>query len=258
MYKKIVSTVKTAFLPVLFLVFFFLAWEAYAYFGNVDRIIVPAFSEVIKAGIENMPELLSNLLVTINESIVAFLVGSVLAFLSAVVFVLLKPVKNTLLPIAIAVKAMPVITLVPIIILWFGNGFESKVIIGILVAFFPVLVNSIKGLEEIDEEKLDLFRSYSASKLQILLKLRIPNSLPYVFSSLKIASAYAVVGVVIGEYIGSVNGLGHVIVISSYYLEIPLMFASIMLVALWGMVFYGIILVLEKLLVEKGVLTRRL
>jgi NitT/TauT family transport system permease protein len=118
-----------------------------------------------------------------------------------------------------------------------------------LVAFFPVLVNSVAGLGAVEPEAFDLMRSLSASPLQILLKVRIPNSLPYLLASLKIASSLAVVGAVIGEFTGATRGIGFLINTSSYYLETPLMFAGVLIISLAGIVFFGLVAYIEKRLV---------
>ncbi len=251
MLKKFIDKAKELILPLIVLILFLGFWEFFASLEIVDNIIIPKFSEVIKSIIINNRELYSNLFVTAFESVSAFIIGSLLAFLLAIVFVLSKTVKNSFLPFAIAIKATPLIALAPALILWFGNGLESKIVMGSLVAFFPVLINSLEGLQGIEKEQLDLMKSYSATRLQTLLKLQIPNSLPFVFSSLKISSTLAVVGVIIGEFTGATQGLGHIIVNSSYYLNTPLMFAAILLISFWGIIFYSIIDYIEKIFMLK-------
>lgn len=148
-----------------------------------------------------------------------------------------------------ALKSTPLIAIAPLLVLWFGNGVLSKIVMSALVAFFPVLVNSVNGLANIDAEALDLMKSLSASKLQILIKIRVPASLPFVFASLKIASSLAVVGAVIGEFTGATQGIGHLIVTSSYYLETALMFAGVGMISLGGILFFGLVAYLERRLV---------
>lgn len=138
------------------------------------------------------------------------------------------------------------IAIAPLLVIWFGNGLLSKVVMAALVAFFPVLVNAVDGLVSIDKEALDLMKSLNASQIQIFRKIRFPNSLPLVFSSLKIASTLAVVGAVIGEFTGATEGIGYLINTSSYYLNTDLMFAGIILISIGGILFFGLVAYLEK------------
>ena len=238
--------VKSFLYPALALVALLAAWELAANAHIVDAIIFPSFSGVVDVMIHERVLLLSNLVITVFESMAAFIIGAMFAFLLALAFEWSVDLRRAFLPYAIGLKATPLIALAPLIILWAGNGLESKIVMGALVAFFPVLVNSLEGLRAVAQEPLDLMKSFGASPLQTLLKIRIPHAVPFVFSSLKIASTLAVVGVVIGEFTGATQGLGHVIVNASYYLEAPLMFAAILLLSLWGVVFYGLLALLEN------------
>lgn len=134
----------------------------------------------------------------------------------------------------------------PLLVLWFGTGLFSKIVAAALVCFFPILVNTVKGLGSVNNDALDLFKSYSATKWQIFTKLRLPNSLPYIFSALKISTGLAVVGAVVGEFVGASKGIGYVILVSSYHLETTTMFAAIIMSALAGVLFFWLISVLEK------------
>jgi NitT/TauT family transport system permease protein len=133
-----------------------------------------------------------------------------------------------------------------VLVIWFGNGLLSKIVMAATVAFFPVLVNAVKGLMAIDAEAADLMKSFSASKVQVLMKIRLPASLGYIFAALKIASALAVVGAVIGEFTGATRGIGNIIKTSSYYFDAPLMFAAIGTLALGGILFFALVALLER------------
>lgn len=244
--KKNIARIKKALLPLAFLAFFLAFWEWLASTAYINHLILPSFSAVLATAIANGNELLFHLGITSLESILGFAIGAGVAFLAAALFVYSENFKNTFLPFAIALKATPLFALAPLLILWFGNDLTSKIVMGALVAFFPVLINSLDGLTKIEKEKLHLFKLYSANKLQTLIKLRVPHSLPFVFSSLKIASTLSVVGVVIAEFTGATQGLGHIVVISSYYLETPLMFAAVILISLWGILLYGMVAFLEQ------------
>jgi NitT/TauT family transport system permease protein len=245
--KRDLENLSTFVFPLLFLAAFIIGWQLVASYGNIDSLILPSPLEVVESFLENLGELMGNLFVTAIESVAGFVIGAGIAFALSITFVHYKIIKNSTLPFAIGLKATPLIALAPLVILWFGNEIFSKIIMGAMVAFFPVLINSVQGLAEVEKEQLNLLKSYSATKMQILVKLRIPNAMPFIFSSLKIASTLAVVGVVIGEFTGADKGLGFIIINASYYLNTPLMFAAIILISLWGISFYAVMVAFEKI-----------
>jgi NitT/TauT family transport system permease protein len=244
--KRNIETIKTYILAPITLSIFILFWEIIANLKLVDALILPSPSSIMLAFIQNFAELSFHLGITAFESILGFGVGVIGAFLFAILFIYSKDVKSAFLPFAVALKATPLVALAPLVILWFGNDIHSKIVMGAMVAFFPVLINSLDGMGSVQKEQLNLMKSYSATRLQTLLKLRIPNSMPFIISSLKVASTLAIVGVVIGEFTGATSGLGYIIINSLYYLETPLMFAAIILISLWGILFYGVIVLIEN------------
>ncbi len=235
--------------PLAALVVLLGVWELGVPLFHLNRLVLPRPSEIARAAAMNFSRILSETGVTMLESVVGFLLGAVVAYVAAIVFVHSAIIEEALYPYAIALKSTPLIAIAPLLVLWFGNGLLSKVVMAALVAFFPVLVNAVQGLSAIEPEAFDLMRSLSASRLQILWKVRIPNSLPFLFASLKVASSLAVVGAVIGEFTGATRGIGFLINTSSYYLETPLMFAGVMMISLSGILFFGAVAWLEKLVV---------
>lgn len=224
-------------------------WQwAHAFFG-INSIILPAPSEIGAAFLSEYQMLLAETGYTMLESVSGFLLGSSAAFILAVIFTHSRIIRDALYPYAVALKSTPLIALAPLLVLWFGNGIESKIVMSALVAFFPVLVNSVNGLEAIDKEALELMQSLSASRLQVLYKIRIPCAAPFVFPALKIASSLAVVGAVIGEFTGATRGVGFVINNASYYLETPTMFAAIIMISFGGIIFFSFVSFLEARIV---------
>ncbi|MCK4669833.1 MAG: ABC transporter permease [Nanoarchaeota archaeon] len=226
-----------------------IVWELLDYIFQVKEIIIPNPHEIFYAIINNFSLLLNDTYITMLESVLGFIIGSGLGILIALLFTYSTTSKKALYPYAIALKATPLYALAPVLIIWFGNGIMSKIVMSGMVAFFPVLVNAIKGFTSIEPENIELFRSLSASKWQIFVKLRLPNALPYIFPALKIATTLAVVGATIAEFTGASQGIGHLIVNSSYYLETSLMFAGIIMISLAGILFFYLIDFLEKKLV---------
>lgn len=240
------TRIRQITIPLITLVILLGSWELADAIFDFNKIIMPTPTEIGKGFIANWESLLTNTGITLLESVLGFLLGSFVAFFLAVSFVYSDTIRFAIYPYAVAIKSTPLIAIAPLLVIWFGNGLLSKVVMAALVSFFPVLVNAVDGLISIDKEALDLMKSLNASKMQIFRKIRFPNSLPLVFSSLKIASTLAVVGAVIGEFTGATKGIGYLINTSSYYLDTDVMFAGIILISLGGIVFFGFVSYLEK------------
>lgn len=243
------ARIRPIAVPALTFIGLLCLWEMADLVFDFNKIILPSPSEIAIAFVNDFSRLMRETSVTMLESLLGFLLGSVSAYLLAIAFVHSRIVQEALYPYAVALKSTPLIAIAPLLVLWFGNGILSKIVMSALVAFFPVLVNSVSGLAAVDPEALDLMKSLSASRWQVLVKIRIPNSLGYLFAAFKIASSLAVVGAVIGEFTGATQGIGHLINTSSYYLETPLMFAAIGMISLGGILFFGLMAYLERKIV---------
>ncbi len=241
--------IRSVVAPAVALVFLLALWQVSIPLFGLNRLVLPPPTDILVAAVANWQRLVAETAVTMLESVVGFLLGGLFAYMLAIAFVHFRLVQDAIYPYAIALKSTPLIAIAPLLVLWFGNGIYSKIVMAALVAFFPVLVNSVSGLGAIQPEVFDLLRSLSASRLQILTKVRIPNSLPYLMASLKIASSLAVVGAVIGEFTGATRGIGFLINTSSYYLQTPLMFAGVIMISLGGILFFGLVAYIERRLV---------
>jgi NitT/TauT family transport system permease protein len=231
--------------PLVLLILVLVGWEAVVRLAHVNRIILPAPTEIIRAMGTDASLLLRETGVTMAEAVLGFVLGSGIAYALAIMFIYSTVLRTAIYPFAVGLKSTPLIALAPVLVLWFGNGMASKVVMAALVAFFPVLVNAVVGLNAIDPEAFDLMKSLSASRLQVLTKIRIPTSLPYVFAGLRVSSSLAVVGAVIGEFTGSIRGIGHVITTSSYYLDTDVMFAAVIMISLAGIALFAAIAYLD-------------
>jgi NitT/TauT family transport system permease protein len=138
------------------------------------------------------------------------------------------------------------VAIAPLLVLWFGNGLKSKVVAAALISFFPMLVNTIKGMRSIAADEDELFVALRARRLDRLLRLQLPTALPYIFAALKISSSLAVVGAIVGEFVGAKAGLGFLILQSSYHLDTPQLFVSIILAALLGLALFAAVSVAER------------
>lgn len=244
--KNIKSRLKGIGIPILFFVGILVVWEILVLLLNVPEYLLPRPTKIISEIITNFGSLLGHTGITMFEAIVGYIIANIIGFIVAVIFVHSKTIEKGFYPYAIALKTTPIIAMAPLLVLWFGTGIASKIVAAAVICFFPILVNTVKGLRSISDDALDLFKSYSASKWQIFTKLRLPNSLPYIFSALKISTGLAVVGAIVGEFVGASKGIGYVILVSSYHLETTRMFAAIIMSALAGILFFGLISILER------------
>ncbi len=226
-----------------------LIWELADYVFQIKEIVLPNPHEIFFAIVNNFNELIYHTGITTLEAVLGFIAGSLFSIILAMIFVYSKPTKKAVYPYMIVIKAVPMLVFAPLLILWFGNGLSSKVVMAALVAFFPVLVNSVKGFSAVEEESLDLFRSLSASRWQVFLKLRLPSALKFIFPSLKIATTFAVVGATIAEFTGASAGIGNLITNASYYLDTSLMFGGIAMISASGVLLFYLINWIEKRIV---------
>jgi len=240
------NRLKIRKLPIIAFLVIVALWEAFDYVFSIKEVILPNPHEILSSIVANGDILIKHTGITMFESVFGFIIGSSIGILIALLFVYSAKSKEALYPYAIALKATPLYALAPLLIVWFGSGLLSKIVMSALVAFFPVLVNTVKGFTSIEQESLDLFKSFSASKWQTFIKLRLPNSLPYLFPALKVATTLAIVGATIAEFTGASFGIGHLIVNASYYLDTSLMFAGIVMISLVGILFFYLIEFIEK------------
>lgn len=244
--KNIKNRLREVGIPLLFFLGGFSLWEILIIILDIPKFLLPKPSEIIIEIFNNFTFFLKNLGITMLEALIGYFIAILLSFVLAVIFVHSKTIKSGLYPYAIAIKIAPMLALAPFVILWFGIGFESKIIIVILICFFPLLVNFVKGLESISKEALDLLKSFSASKWKIFLKLRLPNSLPFIFPALKISSTLAITGAFVGEFLSAKQGIGYLIMIYSKLFETTSAFAALFLIILTGILFFLLIDFIEK------------
>jgi len=227
-----------ALAPLAFALLLLVAWQAIVVIGDIPEYLLPAPTAII-ATVDR--SLAVQFAVTFIEALAGFIIANVLAFAIATLFVQVRTLEEGLFPIAIAVKTTPIVAIAPLLVIWLGTGWWSKIVAAILICFFPVLVNTVKGLKAADLEYRELFDTLGASRGQEFRKLRIPFCLPYLFSALKISSSLAVVGAIVGEFVGATQGLGYLIVISSAHLETATLFSAIFAAAVAGITMFYMI-----------------
>jgi NitT/TauT family transport system permease protein len=221
--------------PLAFGVIILFAWQGIVMLLAIPEYLLPSPTAILAAVDRSLAVQFA---VTFVEALAGFLIASVLAFFIATLFVRFHMLEEGLFPIAIAVKTTPIVAIAPLLVIWLGTGWWSKIVAAILICFFPVLVNTVKGLKAADIEYRELFETLGATRAQEFHKLRIPYCLPYLFSALKISSSLAVIGAIVGEFVGATQGLGYLIIISSSHLETATLFSAILAAALAGIIMF--------------------
>jgi NitT/TauT family transport system permease protein len=236
------GTLKKAIPIGLFCIF----WEVACIVMKIPDYIVPTPHRVVQKIIESWSLLYVNSLTSMAEIVLGFVLASVCALLCAIAMVHSRRVEAILEPFLVVSQVVPKVALAPLFIIWFGHGILPKIIIAMLIAFFPVLVNAVVGLRSIDAEILELMESIAANKRQTFWRVRLPNSLPYIFPALKVAALLSIVGAMVGEFVGSDRGLGYLMIIGDVNLDTDLLFASLVVVTVFGMIVYAVIEAFER------------
>lgn len=232
--------------PFLFLACIILIWQLSVDVFKIPLFILPSPKNIFSVFLNKWNLLFSDLGITMLESILGFMVGNLFGIGMAVLFVHSKFSERSVFPFMIALKAIPLVALAPLLILWFGYGLVGKIVMAALICFFPAIVNTTVGLKAVDPEAMDLMRALFATKKQILFKLRFPSALPYIFSALKISSTLSVVGAIVAELSGAQQGIGYTILQASYQIDTPLLFSAIIMASIGGILFFGLIALAEK------------
>lgn len=246
------NLIARAMAPLVFLVLLIIIWEITVRLFKIPSYLVPSPIIVSVTIFKNLTSLLMDSAVTLFEAVLGFMLGTLLAFFVAVSFVHSQIIERSVSPYFVALQAVPIVATAPLLIIWFGNGLFSKVVMAAMICFFPMVVNSVAGLKSISENELDLMRLFSANPSQIFFKLRLPASLPFLFSGLKISATLSVIGAVVAELAGATKGLGFQILMSSYQTDTPFLFAAVLFSALIGILFFSSVVLLEKLLTRHG------
>ena len=234
------SLINRVATPLIYLILL-AAWELLADTLKVPTWILPAPSTIFAAAIKWAPELAHNSWVTLRETVVGFLLAIVLSLPLAILIGLNPLARKLLYPMLLGLQSVPKVAIAPLVILWFGLSEWPKIIVVVLVCFFPILVNMVAGLEAVPKTMLDLMRSLGASPHTVFRRLRVPVALPHFFTGCKVAVTFAVIGAVISEFVAAQDGLGYLILISTAQSQTPLAFAAIALLTVLSIgLFHGV------------------
>ena len=234
--------------PVLFGVTLIVMWECVVHGLKISPVLLPPPSMIAKTFAASTTILWGDFVQTaIKGALTGYVIGCGAAFLMAIAVDRFPFLKRGLLPVGNFAAALPIIGMAPIMVMWFDFGWESKAAVVVVMVFFPMLVNTVQGLEDTDAMQRDLMRTYAAGYWKTLLKLRLPAAMPFIFNGLKIATTLALIGAIIAEFFGSpIKGMGFRISTSVGQLALDLVWAEIVVAAIAGSAFYGAVALLEK------------
>ena len=244
------DTFAKFYLPLIPLVLLVIVAEALSRYGIVARFILPPPSEIYESLINDAPEYLSATKETLSAALVGLVAAGLSGVLLAVIFSSSRMIEKALYPYATFFQTVPIVSIAPLLVIWFGFGFRTVVISAFIVSIFPVLANTFAGLAATDPALLDLFKLYGASRSAILFKLRLPQAVPQILTGLKISSGLAMIGAVIGEFIAG-GGLGGVIDASRTQQRLDKVFAAVALASFSGLFLLFLLNLSSKLFLKK-------
>lgn len=233
-------------LPIAAIIIILVLWEVSVRAFDIKPYLAPAPSAVAVMFVNKFGMLMANLWPTAVEALAGFFIGNLAAVLLATCFVYQRTTEEALFPVAVMIHTVPVMAYAPILVLLLGNGMEAKVAIAAMICFFPTLVNMTRGLRNVNPQHMELMRILSASPSEVFFKLRLKNSLPYLFSALKIAASTSVIGAIVGEWIGATTGIGALIIQATYNFDSPLLYATIVVGSAFSALFFGVISWIES------------
>ncbi|MGC4866436.1 ABC transporter permease [Micromonospora sp. DT53] len=235
--------------PALVLAVFVVAWWFVAAREYVPNYLVPTPGQVWETMTTQWSELARHTLVTLYETVLGFVLAAALGLVTAVAIAYSRTLDKALYPIVLFAQVIPKIAIAPLLVVWFGLGLTPKIILAVLIAFFPVVISGVAGLRSTDPELLDLAATMGAGPWRTFRKIRFPNALPHLMAGLKVAVTLAVVGAVVGEFVGASEGLGYVLLLANGNLDAPLLFADLILMSAIGIVLFVLVEIAEALLI---------
>jgi NitT/TauT family transport system permease protein len=242
--------------PTITLIMIIVAWQAAVDFIDIKPIILPAPTEDFKAATANAGSLLNNAVATIGATLAGFALSVVIGVPLAILIVSSRTLEGIIYPLVVSSQMVPKVAIAPLFVVWFGFSTMPKVLIAFLIAFFPVVISSVIGLESPDRQLLQMLRSMGASKLDMFRKVRIPHALPSIFGGFKMAMTLSVVGTIVGEFVASNTGVGYLLLVATGSMNTALLFAGIVVLTMIGVVLFYVMEVLEKIVSPWHVRTR--
>ncbi|WP_046176459.1 ABC transporter permease [Domibacillus indicus] len=251
--KPLGTTFKEMYLgPIVAFILFISMWQLIPLALGLPHYILPKPTDVLEATVSDWALLGEAIRITIFESVIGFLLSAVIGIGVSVLLASSKILERSIYPYAIILQTIPVVAVAPIVVIWFGAGFNSIVVISFLIGFFPVISNTLMGLNSVDKNMDELFTLYNASKWQRMWKLRIPAAMPYIMAGLKISCTLSIVGAIVGEYVAGIGGgnggLGYAITVAAIQVKTSFLFSCGIAAAILGISFYLLVSLFSKMM----------
>ena len=235
--------------PLAGVVSFLVGWQIVVIVFKMPPYLLPAPAAIAYAFIDHLPILLSNGWVTVYEMLAGYALAVGIAVPLAIAITSSQRFNEFVMPTMLFFQIVPKVAIAPLFLVWFGVGATPKILVAFLISFFPIVIDAAVGLRSMSTEMIDLARSMGATRMQVFAQFRLPTSLPYLFSGLKVAATLAIAGTVVGEFVGADKGLGYLLLVTNSNMETALMFATIVALTIIGLVFYYLVELLEGLLI---------
>ncbi len=245
------STVVRWAVPALFALFAIALWHLVVTRFHVPTYLVPSPVLIFADIRDNFRTMATHIGWTALEAALGLIAAIIVGGTLGTLFAVFRRLEQAILPWAVASQAVPIIAIAPLLVLWFGNGLTSKVIMAALGSLFPMLVNTTRGLGSADPLLLELARVYSARGWTIFRKLRLPSALPYITAGMRVAAAFAMIGAIVAELAGSDKGIGYVIMQATYRFDAVRLFSAILLSGVCGLSFFGLVVLLERIALRR-------
>ena len=242
--------------PIFTFILLLCSWELLVSFQNIPKYILPAPTDIFSSILLNYEDLLLSTFITFRITILAFLIASFLAIFIAILFSQSKIIELSLYPIAVIFQVTPVVAIAPLILIWVGldNAEYAILILAIIVAFFPVLANTNLGIRSVEKNLSELFSLYEATRFKRLFKLQLPYALPFILTGMKTSIGLALIGAVVAEFVagsGTSTGLAWRIIEAGNRLDVPKLFAALILLVVLGIILFLLMSLIEKLLLRR-------
>ena len=239
--KKKSGNIEDKLIPLAFIGILILIWQLVVDKGVIPRFILPSPSDVIITTIQIFGDIKKHILITLYEAMLGFTIAILLSLILSILMDSFVIVKKAIYPLLIISQTIPIVALAPLFVIWFGFGLLPKIIVVILVCFFPIVISLLDGLQSVDQDILNLLKSMGASNMKIFVLVKFPNSMMSFFSGLRIAATYSILGAVIGEWLGGENGLGVYMMRVKHSYAMNKVFAVILIIVVLSILLFKII-----------------
>lgn len=243
---KRLKNIGDKIIPISFFAILIFIWEVVAKLEVVPTYILPAPTRIIKTLFIDLPILKEHIIVTLMEALVGFVIAIIFAITISIIMDSIPMVKKAIYPLIITSQTIPIVTIAPLFAIWFGFGYLPKVVIVVLVCFFPTTISFLEGLASVEEDLLNLVKSMGASKMQLYKIVKLPAAMPSFFSGLKISATYSIMGATIGEWVGGKNGLGVYMLRVKQSFATDKVFATIIIITLLSLSIIKVIEFIER------------